>query len=85
MSADGRLLVRVGGVTVQGHLASNATGTFLSKHSHGPHLGDHDGFCQSVLTFEQLRLGPVAQDGLENSQEGFGQLICQIVLCIDGN
>ena len=85
MSADGRLLRGVLGVAVQRHLASNAAGAFFGKHRHSAYLGDHFGFCQSVLAFEQLRLGPVAQDGLENSQEGLGQLVRQIILGINGN
>ncbi len=41
--------------------------------------------CVCRLTEQDALCLALSQDGLKYSQQGFGQLLLQVVLCVDGN
>ena len=40
---------------------------------------------KKIALTEQLGLRPLPQDGFEDAQQGFGELVVEVVLRVDGN
>lgn len=69
----------------QGFLATHTRLGFLGKFHETAYFGCRDGDGAGVITCQQGLGFCLAEDGLEDAAEGFGELIVEVVFCVDGD
>lgn len=73
------------GFTDERLLAAHAGLGFLRELHQPAEGGGRDADGAGVLAREELAGLLLAEDGLEDADEGFGELVVEVIFCVDGN